>query len=149
MPGKANKKTNDKSLKHLDNFIRNNETIDFITVKPSALLDHPQVSWKGLSRHKEEVLQQFKAYRRLLKVMPEGTDHTIVMALLEAGIHSALQIAAIPRHRFVAQHLSLFGEDEASASTFHQHARAIRSRLLVQYMDRLQSNEPHLSTTRL
>ena len=147
MSGKS--KTKDKVFRHLDTFILQNEKIDFKTISPSEISASEYINWKKLSRQKEEILNQLKPYQRLLKIMPEGTTHDIIISLLEEGIHSAAQIASIPSHLFISQYLPLFGNDKDYIENFYKNCQAIRSRLLVQFMNKLQNNELHINSTKL
>ncbi|MEZ4851157.1 MAG: hypothetical protein R3B93_21595 [Bacteroidia bacterium] len=147
MSGKS--KTKDKVFLHLDTFIRQNEKIDFKTASPSEISANSQVDWKRLNSYKDEILNQLKPYQRLLKIMPEGTTHDIIISLLEEGIHSAAQIASIPSHLFISQYLPLFGNDKDYIENFYKNCQAIRSRLLVQFMNKLQNNELHINSTKL
>ena len=132
------------SLKSLNAFIRKNKKADLETVN---LLDEKTVSafnWKGLEEEKEKIIQQAKAYQRLLRIVPEG-DPKLIKALLEENIHSAIQIASISRQQFSKQYLALFGNDKQLLERTYENAVARRNQTLIRYMNQLQNNEAHIS----
>ena len=141
-------KPKDDTLQHLNKFIKQNSKTDFTTVNLSETTKIDDLNWKRLGKYKEDILKQLKAYQRLLRIMPEGTAHKIIMSLLQKGIHSAVQIASIPKQQFIATYLPVFGKDKKSIEAFYAHAMAVRSRILIQYMNTLQNNEPHITSTK-
>ncbi len=140
-------KIKNDQLRRLDNFIKQNENLDFRTVDLSELLESPAVNWTKFERQKVTIIEHLKFYRRLLNIMPTGTEHSIIMTLLGGGIYSALQISSIPKQRFVNQYSPIFRDNRNYIEAFYKNAMAIRSHILIQYMDRLQSNQPHDAST--
>ena len=103
--------------------------------------------WYKLKNKKEDVLKMLQAYLRLSKIMP-FENREVIMAFLKEGIHSALQIAAIPKEKFLSTYLELFG-NKAMAQKFHDNAVAVKTSVLLQFMQAKQQGEPHVSQTNL
>lgn len=135
-------------IKSLNSFLQNNPNADLV----HANLDDANVvgglDWQKLKTSKDEVLDILRAYQRLKKIMPE-LDQNTALALLKAGIHSALQIAALPKARFLHDYAALFGNDPAIIERFYNQALAVRTQILLQYMEVKQANEPHVRTARI
>lgn len=135
-------------IKSLNSFLQNNPNADLV----HANLDDANVvgglDWQKLKTSKDEVLDILRAYQRLKKIMPE-LDQNTALALLKAGIHSALQIAALPKARFLHDYAALFGNDPAVIERFYNQALAVRTQILLQYMEVKQANEPHVRTARI
>jgi hypothetical protein len=92
-------------------------------------------------------LPLLEAYQRLLRVLPSGEEQR-ALPLLEIGLHSAIQIAGIPRHEFERRWAELFPGEEALAVTVHRTAQSRRGVLLHRHMNVIQHNEPHYRTAR-
>lgn len=140
----AKNKTN--LWKQLDTFIKQNSIINFLDMTQAMVSGSEEINWKGLKSQKENIVAIFKDYKRLLMIMPGGTPHDIIVPLLEAGIRSAVQIATIPTRRFMHTYLSVFDGDKVLIETFCKNARAIRSYILLEYVNNLQSQEPHITS---
>lgn len=135
-------------LKNLSSFIASNKNVEFVHADLSNADVVGGFDWQKLKDQKKEVLDILRAYQRLKKIMPELSYNT-TLALLKAGIHSALQIAAFPRVKFLNDYAALFGEEPAMVEKFYNQALAIRTQILLQYMDIKQANEPHVSAARI
>lgn len=96
---------------------------------------------------RERLIPLLKAYQRLLLVLPVG-EEARALPLLGAGLHSAIQIASIPRPDFLARWTALFPGEEALGEAVHQSAIARRSYLLLHHIHSLQNNEPHYRSAR-
>lgn len=135
-------------IKNLKDFLDNNPNVEFAQTDLSNADIVAAFDWQKLKKPNDEILNTLRAYQRLKKIMPE-LDQKTALSLLRAGIHSALQIAATPKARFLHDHASLFGDDPAVVEQFYNQALAIRSQILLQYMEVKQTNEPHVRTARI
>lgn len=136
---KETEKTN--GLEKLNKFLRQNKAIDWLKADLVNETKRMGLNWKGLEDD-QEALKYVKAYQRLVKVLGED-DPKLIKALLKLKLHSAIQIAAIPKKLFIKEYSKAFGSDTAKMEKVHQNAVSIRSGLLIKYMDHLQNNEPH------
>ncbi len=115
-------------------------------------------NFENFGRKKNEIVFQLKAYQRMLRIMPTKkqsenskrleNNQLVASLLLQQGIHSALQIAAMTRKDFITLCVSVFGNDQNMATIMYQNAQEKRSAILVQYMSILQNGEPHINATR-
>lgn len=104
------------------------------------------LNWEKQDQTK--LLPQLKALQRLVRLTH---DVDTAMALYEQGLHSAIQIASIPKHKFVKQYASLFtqnGPAEAQANQVHQRAVARKTRAVLTYTAIAQHAAPHYRATR-
>ena len=134
--------------KLIDKFIQQNRDINLKTV---SLIDADEVeglSWKGLKKHREEILKDLQAYQRLCRIIPDEKPD-IIFALLEKQVHSALQIAAIPRVQFFNTYSNIFGNDRDLIERTYQNALAVRAAIVRQYLTIKQNNEPHIKQTKI
>jgi hypothetical protein len=143
-----NNPVSELQLKNLSSFLEKNQHIEFTNADLNNAGVVEGFDWQKLKNQKEEVLDALQAYQRLKKIMPELSQNTAI-ALLKAGIHSALQIAALPKIKFLHEYAALFGENPAAVEQFYNQALAIRTQILLQYMEVKQANEPHLSTAKI
>src|SRR5262249_19108853 len=65
---------------------------------------------------REQLIPFLKAYQRLLFILPVG-EESRALPLLGAGLHSAIQIAGIPKPDFLARWTALFPGEEALGET--------------------------------
>jgi hypothetical protein len=137
-----------KKLAFLQKFLDQNPDLGIENLDLQAADISEQFQWKGLSRQRKEVLEQLRGYQRLLKINPAQEQQTL-MHLLQEGIHSALQIAALPLPRFIEMYGGAFGGDAEAATVYYQRAAAIRSRILLEYMAIKQGHEPHVRSSRV
>jgi hypothetical protein len=95
---------------HLRRFVHENAAIDFATIDLDQAESAAQFCWAGLQEYREEILRQLRPYQRLVRIVqPVHSD--IVFNLLGSRILSALQIAAMPRQRFITTYLQALGND--------------------------------------
>ena len=95
-----------------------------------------------------ELLEALKAYQRLIRIIPKD-QRQFVMPLMEQGFHSAFQIAGTSKTHFMETTKDIWGEDTSVAELIHNNALHKRSRLVMQYMNELQNNEPHAKAARI
>jgi len=129
-------------FKKLNAFLGKNKAVDF---RKADLLHTPNIdkyNWAGLESEKESLLNQLKAYQRMLRVVPEGRDD-LANALLAKGIQSSLQIVNMPKNAFVRDNLNIFDSDSILAEQVYTRAVALRKAVTLQYMARVQGAEPH------
>ena len=106
------------------------------------------LNWKGFLNYKDQLVESLKVYQRLLRVLPEG-DPALIESLIRAGLHSAIQIASIPKSKFVLEYGGLFSHDKLLIDATYQKALAIRSQLLIKHISAIQQAEPHTTESKL
>ncbi len=84
---------------------------------------------------------------RLLHILPVG-EEARAPALLGIGLHSAVQIAGMPKPKFLAEWASLFPGEDSLGEVVYQNAVARRAFVALHYVRKLQSNEPHYRAAR-
>jgi len=129
-------------------------------LKNANLLNQKAVQaldWEGVE--KETLLPQLKALQRLTRLTNEQLtaeqwpEHMAAEALYHQGLHSALHIASMPVHKFVAQHQNAFVPDDAQsaevqARQVHQRALASKSQTVLTHTAIAQHKSPHYQGTR-
>ncbi|MTI29867.1 hypothetical protein [Xanthovirga aplysinae] len=142
------KTTKDNRFDNLNKFLRQNKKLDLSTVNLLSAGKVDELNWKGLDQNRDRLLKELKAYQRLLRIIPDGSPK-IIKALLSENIHSAIQIAAIPKQQFVSRYLDAFGKKHALIEEAYKKAVAIRSQILIRHMDIIQNAEPHVNAVKL
>ncbi|NER83967.1 MAG: hypothetical protein F6K42_31375 [Leptolyngbya sp. SIO1D8] len=135
-------------LKKLNAFLKKNKAVDF---RVADLLHSPNLDaykWPGSKAERADLLNQIKAYQRMLRVVPEGRED-LAKKLLKAGVYSSLQITNTPKKVFIQTHLKLFDNDSALAEQIYLRAMALRKAVALQYIARIQQTEPHIRTAGL
>ncbi|NJR38061.1 MAG: hypothetical protein HC781_03425 [Leptolyngbyaceae cyanobacterium CSU_1_4] len=133
-------------LGKLNAFLSKNKEIDFRTADLLHAPNIDQLEWAGFEHEKESLINQLKAYQRVLRVVPPDRED-LAKKLLQNGIQSSLQIASIPRKAFIQSNLSLFDQDGAIAEQIYLRALALRKAVALQYIAAVQQSEPHIHTT--
>jgi hypothetical protein len=105
------------------------------------------LQWQEHEGEQEELIPLLKAYQRLLHILPPSEERR-ALPLLQAGLHSAIQIANIPRDEFARQWAALFPGEAALGEAVHRSAISRRSTLLLHHVNTIQSNEPHYRAAR-
>ena len=136
--------SNEKSIdfQKLNDFLKENKAVDF---RKADLLHTPNIDkykWVGLEDEKERLLNQLKAYQRMLRVVPNERED-LAKKLLGNGIQSSLQIANTPKKGFIKNNLKIFDNDRALAEQVYMRALAVRKVVTLQYVARTQQAEPH------
>lgn len=135
-------------LAGLNAFLHENESVDFRT----ADLNHPSsieaFQWDSVvEEEKENLVNQLKAYQRILRVLPDDSSdpdtEAIAKELLNNGIHSALQIAGMPKKSFIKNTTKIFNDNIDLAERVYQKATLRRKTVALQYLNRMQQLEPH------
>src|SRR4051794_10788040 len=96
-----------EALSKLQHIVEANPSVEW----RSFSFDDPRLlggfAWQGREAEREDLIPWLKAYQRLLHILPPSEDRRALL-LLQAGLHSAIQIANIPRDEFVRQWSALF-----------------------------------------
>lgn len=133
------------ALDGLQRLIEANRTVGWRTIA----LDGPgtlgALDWRELDPKAMEPL--LKAYQRLVRILPPGEERR-ALPLLEIGLHSAIQIADIPRDEFARRWGALFPGEGALGLAVHRAALRRRSELLLHHINDVQRNEPHYRAAR-
>lgn len=135
-------------LQFLERLLKQNQEIDF---KLFHLQNKEKVlglNWDDLPGNQDDIIFLLKAYQRLIRILPEQ-DSSTVIALLRENLHSAIQIASIPKLQFMKRYTKVFDGKKEVAETVYKNALQKRSQLMLQYMNVVQNNEPHIKATRL
>jgi hypothetical protein len=136
-----------EALAELQQLIATNPSVDWRT----AALDDLQVvdglEWGTARPRRGELLPILMAYQRLVRILPTAEERR-ALPLLEAGLHSAIQIAGLARDEFIRRWGALFPGEDALGLAVHQNALSRRSALLLHHIDDLQHNEPHYRAAR-
>lgn len=135
-------------LVKLNAFLKKNKDIDFRTADLLHTPNIDQYKWAGFEAEKESLIDQLKAYQRMLRVVPPDRED-LAKKLLKSGIHSSLQIASIPKKIFIQNNLKLFDNDSELAEHVYLRAMALRKAVTLQYVARVQQSEPHFRKTGL
>lgn len=84
---------------------------------------------------------------RLEFLLPTG-EEARASRMIEIGLHSAVQIANMPKPTFFAQWATLFPGDEELGEVVYQNAVARRAFVALHYVRKAQGNEPHYRAAR-
>ncbi|MBN1552586.1 hypothetical protein JW979_14015 [bacterium] len=128
-------------------FLEKNKNIDFLTFN---LQDEKNIERLCIDESDEEVrkiVAHLKAFQRVLRIAPGGRKD-LALTLIKAGIHSALQIAAMTRKDFMRRLSSIFHDDGRTSDEIYRNALQKKSVILIKYMNLLQNSEPHISSAR-
>lgn len=138
----------DVEIKRLFKLIDQNTDFDFLSANLLISKTIDSLNWKGFEKFKEPLTGQLKMYQRLQRVLP-GNDPVLIKSLMKSGIHSAIQIASIPKSKFVSEYSSLFNNDSELIETTYQKAVAIRSQILIKHIAVIQKAETYASESKL
>lgn len=130
---KSTKSTKENSLANLKKWLTKNKKIDLKTTSLSSPSTIEAFNWKNLEDQKEQLLPLLKAYQRLLKMLPDN-DQKLILSLLKADIHSAIQVASMSRQHFITTYNKLFAKTDTSVEAFYDSAVSIKSRLLLKHV---------------
>lgn len=130
-------------LAELCRLIETNRTVDWRAVVLDATL--AALDWGELDL--EAVVPLLKAYQRLLRILPIGEEHR-ALALLDSGLHSAVQIADLARDEFLDRWGALFPGEHDFGLAVHRAAVSRRSELLLHHINEVQRTEPHYRAAR-
>lgn len=125
--------------------LNQNKTIDPVLFDFQNEENLAQLDFTGMKKKQLKVMLSVKALQRLLRVIPDN-DQELAISMMKIGLHSALQIAAMTRNDFLKKCVGLM--EKELADSIYQNAKAKRSTILIQYMNALQNNEPHISAAR-
>jgi len=138
---------NETDIINLKSFLEQNRSIDF---KKFNLLDEvntANLNWLAFDDIREKLLAHLKGYQRLIRIIPEEKEEAAFL-LLKNGIHSALQICSMSRKEYMNNVSTGFSGDLKTAEKIYGNALEKRGIILLQYMNMLQKNEPHITAAR-
>lgn len=104
-----------------------------------ARLDDP--TWLAAAGLDPAAIDDLRALRRVHEVV---ADVTLAAALVERGVRSAIQLAAMSRSEFAARFADLFNRDIQRMDEVSARAREIQRRVLLEYMRTRQTGDPRL-----
>jgi len=133
------------ALSALQRLLEANPSVDWPTIDLEALGALDALAW--LELEPETFMPLLKAYQRLARVLPVSEEGRAI-PLLESGLHSAIQIANIPKDEFTRRWAALFPGEAPLGEVVHRSAIARRSTLLLHHVNNVQSNEPHYRAAR-
>jgi hypothetical protein len=135
-------------MKTLTSFLQDNpklnlKSFNFFDPKAVGTLQFPQKT------KKETLLESLKTLQRLFRL---SNDIEVAQHLLQAGVHSAWQIASMPKHRFVADYSKCFTPNgrsaEVQAQQVYRRALAVKSKTVLTYTAIAQHKNAHYQTSR-
>lgn len=129
-------------IKKLNVFLEKNKGVDFRKADLLHIASIDKYQWTGLEDGKASLINQLKAYQRVLRIVPEDRED-LAKKMLQNDIQSSLQIANTPKKVFIQHNLKLFDNDSALAEQVYTRAIALRKAVTLQYMARVQQAEPH------
>lgn len=135
----------DHLAERLTKFLNKNTGIDWRAFSFRDISHMDRLDWAEDDR--TELLPWLKAYQRLLFILPPSEDAR-ALRLLQAGLHSAIQIAGLSHADFAQRWNELFPGEDALGRAVQGAARNRRSELLPQYIQDIQRNEPHYRSAR-
>jgi len=134
MPQKEKTKT--ARFVYLDKWIVQNKKIDLRTIRLNDTPSNDAINWKGLEDFQSEIIPQLKAYQRVSKILPEK-NHQLILNLLQANIHSAIQVASMSKQNFISTYSHLFSSKKITAEIFYNKALAIKTKLLLRHVQKI------------
>lgn len=133
---KTKEKTDQNRFANLKKWLAQNKKVDLLTATFNNPASVDAMNWKKLEDQKTEIIPQLKAYQRLLKILPRK-NNKLILNLLGANIHSAIQVASMPKQSFITTYSNLFSGKEAAAEVFYDKALAIKTQLLLKHVQRI------------
>lgn len=126
-------KTENNKFAYLDQWITQNKKVNLRTVVLKESADLDKLNWKNLEQVKPEVIQELKAYQRLMKILPEK-NHKLIMKLLDVNIHSAIQVASMSKQEFLTSYSKIFNSKKITAEMFYNRSLAIKTKLMLNHV---------------
>ena len=133
---RTNEKVNQNGLAYLKKWLAQNKNVNLLSATFNDPASIDAMNWKKLEDQKAEIIPQLKAYQRLLKILPRK-NNKLILDLLKANIHSAIQVASMPKQNFISTYSHLFSGKEAAAEIFYNKALAIKTQLLLRHVQRI------------
>lgn len=93
------------------------------------------------------MIGQERNIQRILHILPPG-EEARAEALVERGLHSAVQIANLPKPRFLAEWETIFPGESALGEIVYQKAVARKAFVALHYVRKVQDSEPHYKAAR-
>lgn len=138
----------EEDISALKKMVLMNAAVDFknIAIQDGVVLS--ALKWPEDAGNRTKMILVLKAYQRLLRIIP-GSRRRLAFELLKLNFHSAVQIASLSKREFVDQTETVFKKYPALVEGIYNNAVAKRGQVVVQYMDILQNNEPHVKAARV
>lgn len=132
----------------LNSFLKQHDAVDF---RSADLLNTTSLeSFSLLGDNVAGLLQQLKAYQRLLRVLPTNSPTSddvpssdLALKLLALGIDSALKITNLGKANFLSTTRELFSDTPDLADKVYKRALVARNLVASQYIKQRQQLEPH------
>ena len=138
-------RVNRSAMADLQRMLEANLAVDWRTIALDGQQSLTTLVWRELDP--ESLTPFLMGYQRLLRILPMSEDRR-ALPMFEDGLHSAIQIANLPRDEFVRRWSALFpGEDDLGLAVYRA-ALSRRSELLLHYVHDVQRNEPHYRAAR-
>ncbi|MCD4813874.1 hypothetical protein K8S19_09320 [bacterium] len=141
-------KFTENEITQLEALVQSNVGLDFAALPLTGRALPKTIDKNSCTLKQGRLVELLKAYQRLVRVLPEP-NRDLAIPMLRLGLHSALQIAAMKEKEFCTLVEPITSEDPAIAPRIHKKALLKRSRMVVQYMDVMQNNEPHVKAARV
>ncbi len=136
MKTKENNKQSQDGFVHLKKWLAQNKNVNLLSARFNNQASVDVMNWKNLEDKKAEIVPQLKAYQRLLKILPRK-NNKLILNLLGANIHSAIQVASLPKQNFITTYSHLFSGKETAAEEFYDQALVIKTQLLLKHVQRI------------
>ena len=140
------------NLKELNSFLRKHKAVDFRTTDLLNVNSLDSFKWPTDAAVKSSLLEQIKAYQRLLRVLPTSDElpvSDLAKKLLKMGINSALQITQMGKIQFVSSTDKIFSKYPGVVDQVYKRALVSRKLVANKYISQRQHLEPHARTAGL
>ena len=135
------------SINNLKAFMEQNEGVNFKIFNLLNEVSMENLDWTGFEEGRSELSELLKGYQRLIRITPKEKEASAFL-LLKNGLHSALQICTMTRKEFMKKISPEIPGDIKTAERIYANALEKRGVILLQYMNMLQNNEPHINAAR-
>jgi len=132
-------------LKLIDNFLEKNAAINLRTINFSNASNLANLNFGTVDQ--SEILPDLKTIQRIYRLTDD--DLEVAEKLCEAGLHSAIQVASLPKDEFVREYKGYFAADpsigQQAAERFYQNALNKKANAVLTYTAILSHNAPAYS----
>ncbi|MCV2883324.1 hypothetical protein OE749_01265 [Aestuariibacter sp. AA17] len=126
----------------LESIIESNPSVDWSTIDLGKKSTRELVDFGEIDSN--EAIKLVKAYQRIVRMLGEE-DLEVAKSLLLVNVHSSIQVAAMSKDVFLEKCKSAFkNKDDGYALKVFKKAKAIRSQILLNYINSIQKNELHI-----
>ena len=141
-------KYDDSQLKKLEKVLEQNTRVNFKTIDLNSEENINRLNWKSSAKDRDEMISMLLAYQRVLRFFP-GDERAKIFSLIKNGLHSAVRIGSMSKLDFLKEWAAVYPGENSLGLQIYQNALKKRSRILLQYMDDHQNNEPHIKQTKI